>query len=78
MSRKILSVLALFALLAISLAPVAAQFEDVAVDDQPDRFSWDSYHAFADEYDFSGMELEIFGPWIENRPDPRRSCNRPV
>jgi alpha-glucoside transport system substrate-binding protein len=63
MAKKSLLIALVFALMAI--APVAAQFEDVAVGDQPDRFSWDSYEAFAAEYDLTGMELEIFGPWID-------------
>lgn len=51
MSRKIFVLFALFSLLAISLMPAAAQdseYEDVAVGEQSDRFSWDSYEAFAD------------------------------
>lgn len=67
MSKKALSFLMCFALLVVMLiAPVSAQeYEDVAVGDQPDRFSWDSYEAFAEAYDFSGQELEVFGPWID-------------
>lgn len=57
-------VMALFAIIAI--VPVNAQdFADIAVGDQPDRFSWDSYEEFAAAYDFTGQELEVFGPWID-------------
>jgi alpha-glucoside transport system substrate-binding protein len=54
------------ALLAVLIiAPVNAQFEDIAVGDQPDRFSWDSYEEYAAANDFSGQEIEVFGPWID-------------
>jgi len=66
MSKKALNLLMLFLLLAVLvIVPVSAQYEDIAVDDQPERFSWDSYHAFAESHDYTGQELEIFGPWID-------------
>lgn len=67
MKKKSLLITLVVAMVAVlALVPVSAQeFEDVAVGDQPDRFSWESFEAFAAEYDFSGQELEVFGPWID-------------
>ncbi len=62
----------LFLVMALAFAAFAAPtvlaqdaFPEIAVGDQPERFSWDSYEEFADAYDFSGQEVEIFGPWID-------------
>lgn len=56
------------AVLVFGILSVAALAQDdlyVPIGDQPEIFSWDSYEAFADEYDFEGQELEIFGPWVD-------------
>ena len=65
--KKVFSISIVMVLLAIlMIAPVNAQeYEDIAVGDQPDRFSCDSFEEFAAANDFSGQELEIFGPWID-------------
>jgi alpha-glucoside transport system substrate-binding protein len=64
--KRAFSLSIVMAILAIlMMAPVSAQeYQDVAVGDQPERFSWDSYEEFAAANDFTGQELEIFGPWI--------------
>jgi len=49
----------------LSLGALAQDDLYVPVGDQPEVFNWDSYEAFADEYDFEGQELEIFGPWTD-------------
>ena len=65
--KRVFSLSIVMAILAIlMIAPVGAQeYQDVAVGDQPDRFSWDSYEEFASTHDYTGQELEIFGPWID-------------
>ena len=65
--KKAFSLSMIMALLAVLvIVPVNAQeFDDLAVGDQPERFSWDSFDEFAAAYDFSGQELEVFGPWID-------------
>lgn len=65
--KKVFSLSLIMALLAVLvIVPANAQeFEDVAVGDQPDRFSWDSFEEFAAKYDFSGQEVEVFGPWVD-------------
>lgn len=65
--KKVLNVSIVMALLAVlMIVPATAQeFVDVAVGDQPERFSWDSFEEFAEKYDFTGMEVEVFGPWVD-------------
>lgn len=67
--KKAFSLSLIMALLAVLIiAPISAQdnaFEDIAVGDQADRFSWDSFEEFAAMHDYSGQEIEIFGPWID-------------
>jgi len=67
--KKTLSFSLVLSLLAVLLlAPVSAQdsaFDYVAVGDQPERFSWDSFEEFAAKYDFTGQEVEVFGPWVD-------------
>ena len=66
MNKKLFS-LVLMVAFVLAIVPVGAQdaFEDLAVGDQPERFSWDSFEAFAAEHDYTGQELEIFGPWVD-------------
>ncbi|QPC85248.1 carbohydrate ABC transporter substrate-binding protein [Phototrophicus methaneseepsis] len=59
--KKYLSLLVV-ALLLLAVMPASAQ--DLIFEVGEGDFSWDSYQEFADAYDFSGQEVEIFGPWI--------------
>nr|WP_228845301.1 ABC transporter substrate-binding protein [Phototrophicus methaneseepsis] len=61
MMKKYLSLLVV-ALLLLAVMPASAQ--DLIFEVGEGDFSWDSYQEFADAYDFSGQEVEIFGPWI--------------
>lgn len=67
--KKLFSLSIVMTLLAVLIiAPVGAQdsaFADLAVGDQPERFSWDSYEEYAATHDYTGQELEIFGPWVD-------------
>ena len=59
-----------FGLIGTSLVAISALIGGVAHADGhllfpigEGEFSWDSYHAFAKEHDYSGQQLTIFGPW---------------
>ncbi|ETX27521.1 ABC transporter substrate-binding protein [Roseivivax isoporae] len=46
-----------------ALAAGAAHAQDLIVPVGEGAFTWDSYEAFAEEYDLTGQRLEITGPW---------------
>ena len=54
---------ALAPLLAVALALPAAGQDLLFEPGEDDRFTWDSYDAFAAEHDLSGQSLTIVGPW---------------
>lgn len=67
MSNKAFRLLMVVAVVLAALAAPTVLAQDdlyVPIGDQPERFNWDSYEAFAAEYDFTGEEIEIFGPWV--------------
>lgn len=47
----------------------AAQAQDLVFTPGEGAFNWDSYEAFAAEYDLSGQSLTITGPWIGDDKD---------
>jgi len=64
MTKKLLAVLLVIALVAmLSVTAVTAQDELVLPIGEGD-LNWDSFEAFADEYDLSGQTLTIIGPWL--------------
>lgn len=56
--------------LALALAGTTAHAADLKFTPGEDaRFNWKSYEDFRAEYDFSGQELNIFGPWLSADKD---------
>ncbi|MAS12303.1 MAG: alpha-glucoside ABC transporter substrate-binding protein [Nitratireductor sp.] len=56
--------------LALALAGTTAHAADLKFAPGEDaRFNWKSYEDFQAEYDFSGQELNIFGPWLSADKD---------
>ncbi|MFW5655914.1 MAG: ABC transporter substrate-binding protein, partial [Roseicyclus sp.] len=48
---------------ALALVAGAAQAQDLVFPVGEGDFNWDSFEAFADEYDLDGETVDIFGPW---------------
>lgn len=61
------SLLAASAAMALSASGALAQ--DLAFTPGEGEFNWESYEAFADAHDLSGLELSIFGPWLAGEAD---------
>ncbi|QQA44849.1 ABC transporter substrate-binding protein [Pelagovum pacificum] len=53
----------------LALAAGSAQAQELIFPVGEGDFAWDSYNAFADEYDLSGQTLTISGPWIGDDRD---------
>ncbi len=66
MSKNVIRLLLVFSLVLVALAAptVLAQDELLFPIGEDDTFNWDSLQAFADEYDLTGQELTVFGPWL--------------
>ncbi|MCA9915177.1 MAG: alpha-glucoside ABC transporter substrate-binding protein, partial [Anaerolineae bacterium] len=66
MSKNVIRLLLVFGLVLAALgAPTVLAQDDLLFPIGEDaRFNWDSLQAFADEYDLTGQELTVFGPWL--------------
>jgi len=66
MSKNVIRLLLVFSLVLMALAAptVLAQDDLLFPIGEDDTFNWDSLQAFADEYDLTGEELTVFGPWL--------------
>jgi alpha-glucoside transport system substrate-binding protein len=66
MSKNVIRLLLVFSLVLMALAAptVLAQDDLLFPIGEDDTFNWDSLQAFADEYDLTGQELTVFGPWL--------------
>lgn len=75
MSNKVTRLLLVLALAFAALAAptVLAQDDFVFPIGEDDMFNWASLEAFAEEYDLSGEELSILGPWLGEDQDLFRS-----
>ena len=63
MSKTIRFLVIAVVVMALAAPSIMAQDELVFPIGEGD-FAWDGLEAFAEEYDLSGQELSIFGPWL--------------
>lgn len=67
MSNKAFRLLLVLAVVLAALAAPTVLAQDdliVPIGDQPEIYTWDGLQEFADAYDLTGQEIEIFGPWL--------------
>ena len=65
MFKKLRLVMLLTFLVSLFVAPTVAQDEELVFPiGEDDTFNWESYEAFAAEYDFEGEEIDMLGPWL--------------
>lgn len=62
--KKLFALLIVAMLLTVVVAPGVAQDDLVFPIGEDDVFNWESYEAFAAEYDLEGEEISLFTPWL--------------